>query len=374
MIHKKQANTGALPDSHIENLIRQSFILNADMKNIKPSSLDITITDTVYEVPATFQVSPGRTVFEELVDLGFNKRKRSLSEPLEVGKLYVIKVAEKFDLPQSVYGYANPKSTSGRLDLHTRLLADHVSLYDSVTPKGFRGDLWLLVQPKSFPILLYPGISLNQVRLFYSDTRLGCDELEEIMQSVGLLYDPETKEKLSHKDMVVKDGIDSIVLTLDLGAHADGPVGYRARVKKKNSVIDYKEKYDGEDFFESLEHKKGKLYLEEQSFYILSALEAVAVPNFLACEMVPMHDRFGEFRSHYAGFIDPGWGWGSDGKSYGRPLTLEVRPFEKLLVHHRQPIASLRFERLAEIPQNAYDMIESNYKIQSRARLAKQFK
>jgi dCTP deaminase len=116
------------------------------------------------------------------------------------------------------------------------------------------------------------------------------------------------------------------------------------------------------------------VYLKKGAFYILSTNEAVRVPPELACEMVPMDERSGEFRSHYAGFIDPGWGWGEKGEGKGRPLTLEVRPFEDLIVRHGQPIAKIKFERVNEVPVAAYDSMGSNYIKQSGPKLAKHFK
>jgi dCTP deaminase len=149
------------------------------------------------------------------------------------------------------------------------------------------------------------------------------------------------------------------------------PLGYMA--KKVQDVVDYNGKHRGDQFFTPLELKNGLLFLQKDCFSILSSIESVSVPADLACEMASIDDRFGELRSHYAGFIDPGWGWSPDGKTFGRPLTLEVRPFENLYVRNGQPIARIKFERLAEMPEMTYDTASSNYLLQTKAKLAKQF-
>ncbi len=372
---KTKQYSGALPVQHLFKLINEGFII-ANVENVKPSSLDVVITDEVYEIGGSFQVPQKSTVLQMLKQL--KHKKVSLNDPLQVGKYYLAKINETIDLPAHVYGYANPKSTTGRLDIHARMLADHMPQNDALQ-SGFSGELWVHIKPQSFDIKLHAGIALNQIRLFYSDTRLNKEELEFKMQKNGLLYSDELVSPINeiglvrYKDMQVQDSPDSIVLRLDgkLGKNGE-PVGYRA--KQTTEVIEYDKKYAIESFFEPIEvDTKGLIYLPKDCFNILSSAERVSVPGALACEMASIDDRFGELRSHYAGFIDPGWGWSRKGDLYGRPLTLEVRPFENIYVQHGQPIARIKFERLAEMPETTYDDLQSNYVEQTKAKLAKQF-
>lgn len=358
---------GALPLQHLLKLKSDGFI-TADKDSFKPSSLDLTITDEIYEISGSFQVPYDYTVLEVIKAL--KGKKVSMDNPLVVGKCYIAKIAESFDLPSEIYGYANPKSTTGRLDIHARLLSDNVPQNDAIG-YGFDRELWVHIKPQSFSVRLRAGIALNQIRLFYSDTRLGRTELEALMKSPGLLFSDE--KLIRYKDMQIKDGTDSIMLTLD-GKVGSGnePIGFRA--KKKKEVIDYDKQYPAFEFFEAIEaNENGMIFLEKDCFSILSSAESVSVPGGLACEMASIDDRFGEFRSHYAGFIDPGWGWNIEGTIKGRPLTLEVRPFENVYVRDGQPIARIKYEHLAEKPTVTYDSMNSNYLLQKKAKLAKQF-
>lgn len=188
----------------------------------------------------------------------------------------------------------------------------------------------------------------------------------------GLVYDRLSGEKLSYTDLVTNDQDGAVVLTALV---EDGLCGYEC-IAGPDDVIDVANiaQYDSSQFFRPLTIERGALRLKRDRFYILSGAEAVRIPPTLASEMVPMDERSGDFRSHYAGFLDPGWGYGKDGEGKGRPFTLEVRPFEDLVIRAGQPIAKIRFERMAEIPDFHYDTKQSNYLIQSGPKLGKQFK
>jgi dCTP deaminase len=172
--------------------------------------------------------------------------------------------------------------------------------------------------------------------------------------------------------MTVSDGDGSVVLTLDLDGE-DNP-GYEGIVS--DNVLDLSQigHYDHKKFFKKIEKKNGCVHLKKDAFYLFATHEAVRVPPELACEMIPMDVRSAEFRSHCAGFIDPGWGWGIRAEGKGRPLTLEVRPLEDLVVRQGQPIAKVKFERMTDMPPQSYDTISSNYIVQSGPMLAKHFK
>jgi dCTP deaminase len=353
------AGKGALPYQSIVELIDAGFITGAKPENISPASLDLSISGEIYEVESIFQPRAGETIRDVLKKT--KKRKHSLNDPIVPGKMYMACLNEKFDLPSSIYGYCNPKSSSGRLDLHVRLMVDGVESYDAMTPAGFSGEAWILIISNSFFCKLNKNQPLNQVRFFNADTRLSDWELETSMKKDGLIW-IKKGEALTIKDMPVRDNDNSIILTLELSGQS---LGFEA--KKTNKIIDLNKKkfYRWNDFFRPVKMKKGFVHLKKNGFYILSTYEGVNVPLGMACEMASMDDRRGEFRSHYAGFIDP---------RFNAQLTLEVRPREDMLVRHRMPIAKIKFERLMSDPEVDYGSKDSNYIRQVGPTLGKQFK
>lgn len=360
---------GALPAQTIHQMIRAGFIKGAVETNVKPASLDLSLSDEIYQVEGIFQPKRNETVREVLTLI--KKKKHSLSKSLQCGQMYIARLNETMALPESIYAYCNPKSSSGRIDVHVRLIADGVSRYDAITPAGWKGELWISIVPKTFPVKLYKGVSLNQLRFFNQDTRLGDFELELAMKEWHLLWNMERQKPYDYKDIRIRDNDGSLILTLDL----KGPVlGYVGIPSKTVVDVAHIQHYPVSTFFKPVKKQGDFVYLKKGEFYILSTAEAVRVPPELACEMVPMDERSGEFRSHYAGFIDPGWGWGKQGEGKGRPLTLEVRPFEDIIVRQGQPIGKIRFERVAEVPEVIYDGLASNYLVQSGPKLAKHFK
>lgn len=368
MLDKTDKN-GALPSQMIHEMIAAGFIKNVKTENVRPSSLDLTLSNEIYETEGIFQPKKNETVEQVLAKI--KKKKYSLNRPLRRDKVYLVRLRERLDLPNAVYGFCNPKSTSGRIDVHVRLLADFVSRYDSIG-RGFSGALWISVIPRTFGVKLYEGLSLNQIRFFNIDTRLSDLELEMAMARYKLLW-RKNRRPYAYDDLTIKDRDNSLILTLDL---ENKELGFEALENVSDDVIDLSKIgfYDSRKFFRPVRKIGNYLKLKKGSFYILSTHEAVRVPPNLACEMVTMDERSGDFRSHYAGFIDPGWGWGKGGEGVGRPLTLEVRPFEDLIVRQGQPIAKIRFERVAEIPDCIYDTLDSNYIVQSGPRLSKHFK
>ena len=360
---------GALPDKTLLSLIEQGFIIGGDDSHISPASLDLTITDEIYTIRGLMLPKPGEKI-RDLLTLMEAKR-ASLSEPLACGGLYLAKLNESLALPREVYGYCNPKSSTGRLDMHVRVLADGVPRFDSVTPKGFSGELWVAIIPQSFSVQIHDKTPLTQLRLFTADTRFSNLDLEIAMKN-GLVFEYKTEKQLSYSDLVTNDQDGTVVLTALV---EEGLCGYEC-IAKPEQVLDIAKvgSYEPADFFMPLIIEDGALRLQRDKFYILSGAESVRIPPTLASEMVPMDERSGDFRSHYAGFLDPGWGYGQNGEGKGRPFTLEVRPFENLVVRSGQPIAKIRFERMSEIPDIHYDVKRSNYLIQSGPKLGKQFK
>ena len=359
---------GALAAKQIRELIRAGFITGAEAKNVRPASLDLSLSSEVYKVEGVFQPRPSETI-RDIMKL-IKKVKHDINEPLERDAIYLARLNEKLSLPESVYGYCNPKSSSGRVDLHVRILADGVSRYDAAG-KGYKGELWIVMQPKSFPVKVAQGLALSQLRLFNSDTRFNELDLEVAMREHKLLWRQKEKKPLDYSEIKIRDNDGSLILTLDFSGKL---LGYKCVCPDEVLDLTKVNHYDPSHYFVPMHSRDGYVTLKKGEFYILSTREAVRVPPSLACEMAPMDERSGDFRSHYAGFIDPGWGWGKKGEGVGRPLTLEVRPFEDLLVRHGQPVAKIKFEHMIEVPELSYDALGSNYISQYGPRLGKQFK
>lgn len=359
---------GALPYQDIKRLIADGVLGNAKEENVNPASLDLSLSGEIYRMEGIFLPRPGETITELVGETEHSKH--NFENPLEREVTYLVRLNETAALPQDVYGYCNPKSSTGRNDVHVRVLADGVSRYDTV-PAGYRGPLWLAVNPRSYPVKVSPGERLTQVRFFNRDTRFTERELEEMMGNESLVFDSHG-EPIRYDEIKIKDGDGSVILRLDLDQDV---VGYECL--GSNKVMDFSKRkyYDPDDFFRPLRKEGESVYLRKGGFYILSTKEAVRVPPSLALEVSPMDERSGEFRSHYAGFFDPGWGYGKNGEGKGRPATLEVRPFEDMIIRNKQAIAKVKFERLTDVPDIAYDSLgTSNYTAQSNAKLSKHFR
>lgn len=361
---------GALPSQMIHGILDAGFITGSQKENVRPGSLDLSITDEVYRVRGVFLPSHDETVYDAISRVG-GIQLRGEKILLEQGCCYCIKLAESIKrLPADVYSYCNPKSSSGRVDLHVRLLVDHSSRYDAID-KNYSGPLWVLLVPKTFSVLVSPGLTLNQIRFFTRDTRF--DELAldtHFGLRGGLLYD-ESASRFAYKDVRHTDGDGSILLSLGLNY----PVpGFEAIEIGEPIDLLLKNHYDPKYFFREISVNNESIVLNSGSFYILSSKEYVRVPPNLACEMRPMDERSGDLRSHYAGFIDPGWGVGSDGVGVGRPLTLEVRSWDRrLIIRDGQPIAKIRFEFMTDDPTEHYDQMSPTYGSQAGPKLGKQF-
>ena len=360
---------GALPQQKILEMMKAGFIEGARKENVRPSSLDLSLSDEIYEVEGIFQPKPGETVRKVLE--GISKKRFSMKDHLEIGQMYIARLNEKMKLPETVYAYCNPKSTTGRNDIHVRIIADGVPRYDSLTPNGWQGEIWISIVPKSFRVKIQKDLAFNQVRFFNGDTRLDDLDVELAMKQHKLIWREREGKPFEYDELKIRDNDGSVILTLDL----DGDIlGYEARENAPVLDLSKNKAHDPNLFFRPVTRKGPYVYLKKNNFYILSTSEAVRIPPDFACEMAPMDERSGDFRSHYAGFIDPGWGWGKKGEGKGRPLTLEVRPFEDLIVRHNQPIAKIRFERLMELPDVQYDAMGSNYTVQSGPKLSRHFK
>jgi dCTP deaminase len=362
------ATNGALPAQILTQLIEQGCIKGAQKEHVSPASLDLTLSNEIYTIRGLILPQVGEEI-RDLLPL-MEAKEADITQPVVCGQLYLVRLNETLELPQQVYGYCNPKSSTGRLDMHVRVLADGVPRYDSVTPKGFAGELWVAIASQSFSVQLHEGTPLTQLRLFTGDSRFSELDLELALKD-GLVWHPTEDKKLLYDDLVTNDKDGAVVLTALI---EEGVCGYQC-IASPEQVLDVQNiaHYTAADFFQPMYADEGVLRLKRDKFYILSAAERVKIPPSLASEMVPMDERSGDFRSHYAGFLDPGWGWGKDGEGKGRPFTLEVRPFEDLVVRAGQPIAKIKFERMIEEPVFHYDTKASNYLTQSGPKLGKQF-
>lgn len=362
---------GVLSDSLLRELVSTGeFITGSNNQNIRVGSIDLSLSGEAYRVSGAFLPSKGEKVKDALIRVGCDNH--DISNILERNCSYVFRLNENIkELPDRIYGYCNPKSSSGRVDIHVRTLVDGVSRYD-VVPEGYKGPIYVIVSPKSFPVKFYENLSLNQLRLFNGDTRF--DELRLSMrfdQNGGLLC-KKNGEVIKYNDIVHSDKDGSVILTLGLDFNIPG-----FEALDTNEIIDFSKiaYYDPRHFFREVNVHRSSILLSPNRFYILSSDESVRVPVDFACEMRPMDERSGEFRSHYAGYIDSGWGIGTDGNAKGRPLTLEVRSQDSnLVVCHGQPVAKVRFERMVQLPQKHYDQMNSNYTNQDGPRFAKFFK
>ncbi len=359
---------GALPSQIIRHLIENGNVDGANVDNVMPGSLDLSITGEVYRVNGAFLPAYDETVYQAIKRVG-GLRLSGERITLEKGVCYVIALNEGIkSFPSGVYAYCNPKSSSGRVDVHVRLLVDNLSRYDAVEA-GYKGGLWLLVVPKTFPVIVSPGLSLNQMRFFNQDTRFS--ELELEMNFHGLIFDSDG-EAAKYTDRKHSDGDGSILLSLGLG-FGDNP-GFEAIEGADPIDLSKKGHYDPKYYFRRVSVFNGSIALKSGNFYILSTKEYVRVPPGLACEMVPMDERSGDLRSHYAGFIDPGWGVTQQISGWGRTLTLEVRSFDNgIIITDGQPIAKIRYERMQSDPELHYDEKAPTYGNQMGPKLGKHF-
>lgn len=360
---------GTLPIQELKALQESGHLQNFCDDSFQPSSVDLSITDTIYRIQGNVLPRCDETIAEVLQKVKIFQH--HLDNPLEPGGVYLCRVAERIQLPKGIYGYANPKSSTGRNDIHVRLLADRVPRYDTI-PEGFSGDVWMLISTRHFLLKLNTGDKLVQLRLFDADTRLDETEMRILYEQHKLLWSGQGKP-FTYDQLKISDHDGSIILTIDLATQ--NVVGYQARPRSPKVLEFNKQGHVIDDFFIPIpKPMHGSIMLENGKFYIFSTLEWSRVPIAFAAEMAAMDERSGEFRSHYAGFIDPGWGYGRKGESHGLPLVLEIRPFdENLIIRHGQPICKLKYEHLRSSPDVVYGETNSNYDKQKGVLLSKHF-
>lgn len=359
------SRTGVLPKQMLRELCAAGYVQGIDERYLNPASIDLPLADEAYRLESIFLPLEGETVRELLPLVGATPH--NFANPLEVGVPYLIRIDGKWKLPSTVYGYANPKSSTGRNGFFCRIVADKVSMYEALVGPGWSGEVWVLVRADYFPILVTPGLALSQMRLFDGKSFLDDLHTELAIDETGLLFDPSGK-KLSLSES--RRHADSFLLTLHVGEMT----GWECHGTRKILDLSKVGYYRPEDFFTKIRVEDGRYSLRKSGFYILTTREPVMVPPHLSAELRAIDPRLGEFRSHAAGYIDPGWGYGKAGEEGGRPITLEVIPQEDMLVRDGQTIARIRYEYMKEVPEVAYDAATSNYTDQRTARLSKHFK
>ncbi|MBP9828293.1 2'-deoxycytidine 5'-triphosphate deaminase [Patescibacteria group bacterium] len=361
-------NTGALPRQEIYKLLTEGRLPGAEAKHIQPASLDLTLSDEIYRMRGTFLPRVGERV-RELVKYG-SVEKIDLKQPLERGVAYLCRLNEALVLPTNIHGSANNKSSSGRVNLWTRLLVDGAPSFDQV-PAGYAGELWVEIIPKSFPVKLAAGERLNQLRLSNGDGLLRGDALMQAHLKDHFLCDDAGRLVVSNHH-IERHGI---TMTVDLTT--TDIVGYRCHPSSGRILTYGNYEHIIEDFFEPIARpKNGELVLRRDEFYILVTHEGVRVPPGFAVEMAPYDVGKGEFRSHYAGFFDPGFGYGSDGATRGTPAVLEVLTHDTdFIIRDGQPICTMLYEVLTSPTDLLYGdaTLGSHYANQRGPRLSKHF-
>lgn len=354
-------NTGVLPDSALRQLIAEGGIFaEAPILplQVQPASLDLRLGQKAYRIRASFLPGAGRRVEDRLGAFVMHEMPLDGGAVLEKGCVYLIPLMEGVQLPAGVSAVANAKSSTGRLDLLTRAIIDGGTEFDRL-PEGYAGPLWVEVCPRSFSVLVRPGMRLNQLRL-----RQGAAVLDD----AGLTA--------LHSQVPLVDG--EPVIAGGLGFSVDlaraGTVGYRAKPHTGVIDLDRIAQYPAREFWEALDAPEGRLILDPGAFYILVSREAVTIPPTHAAEMAPYLAMVGEFRVHYAGFFDPGFGWAEAGGAGSRGV-LEVRCHEApFVLEHGQVVGRLVYERMAAVPDRLYGTgMASNYQGQG-LKLAKQFR
>jgi len=357
---------GSLSDKQIKKLIKENSIFDKNALKyitVGPASIDISTSTEIYRIEKNIIPKPNQKIRDLLNEMGAVKHDNV--NPLEKEVQYLCYIG-KINLPKEIYSYGNAKSSTGRVDVHVRLLADYTHTYDTLT--SGEKEFWLHITPHSFSVICPENTALLQIRLFSGDARLKVEEVKDLnnKQKNNQKYFSYTKINEISKNITWEKYSDvrGHDILLSLNVPQKGIVGYKAR--KTNKIINLgKMNHNASDFFEAIAGDgSGKLELEKNAFYILSTREYINIPENLAGEMVANDTRLGEFRTHYAGFFDPG---------FSGEGVLEVRPQEDIAFWHGQPMVPFRLEKMSELPEKSYK-IGHNYYGQKGPKLAKFFK
>ena len=355
--------TGVLASQQISALIADGRLSAQPAilpEQVQPASLDLRLGTVAYRVRASFLAGQSRTVADRLDEFEMHRIDLSQGAVLEKGCVYVVPLMEHLDLPADMQAVANAKSSTGRLDLLTRAITDGGTEFDRIAP-GYSGPLYAEICPRSFSVLVRPGMRLNQIRFRAGQAQLSDDALRDLHAETPLV----------DGEAVISDGLG---FSVDLKPEKGTLVGYRAKPHTGVIDLDNIAGYEAAEYWEEVHSETGRIILDPGAFYILVSREAVHIPPDYAAEMAPYLAMVGEFRVHYAGFFDPGFGHDAAGGKGSRGV-LEVRCHEApFVLEHGQVVGRLVYEHMDQAPQQLYGAgIKSNYQGQG-LKLSKHFR
>ena len=351
-MRSRSRGDGVLPRQDLRRLIEDGAIWSETsdpVGQLQPASLDLTLGDVAYRLRCSFL--PGKdAIREKLIDYEMGAIDlRGDGAVLEQNRPYLIPLRERLRLPPGIRGRANPRSSTGRLDVFTRVITDRGNHFDEIRD-GYEGELFVELVPMSFTIKVKVGIRLNQLRLVRGHPRLGDDELIALSRDEPIAYPGESS--LPGDGAYVSDGL---FLSVDLSGAGRRFAGYRAKASSGLLDLDQVNAYQVGDFWERVQPDDGRLILAPDQFYLLVSRERVRIPPGYAAEMAAYDPTSGELRTHYAGFFDPGFGDVPEGELRGTPAVLEVRAHDiPFALEHGQRLCKLTFERMAGLPDEAY--------------------
>jgi dCTP deaminase len=365
--------TGVLPCQHLEAAIAAGVVdagrFTIPAENVQPASLDLRLGEVAYRIRCSFL--PGRqSVERRLKDYVIDELDlRKDGVVLETKRPYLIPLKERLTLPAGVRGKANPKSSTGRIDVFTRVITDHSFRFDEIAD-AYEGPMFLEVVPLSFPVRVREDLTLNQLRLSVGRAELDDAAVRAFHRTRPLLY--AGGKPVSASRLALADGL---FLGLDLRGDEHGHVGYRARDNAPLLDVTKTMPVEPEPYWESVKHEDGdRVVLTPQRFYLLMSNESVSIPPTLASEMTAYDPTSGELRTHYAGFFDPGFGYDERGQFFGSRAALEVRAHDvPFMIEHGQRVCKLTFEHMLDVPARLYGRgIGSSYQQQDET-LSKHF-
>jgi dCTP deaminase len=374
---QRDATTGLLPSQLLREAVTQGREILSPQPigddQIQPASIDLRLGEDAYRVRASFLPGTRASVRDKLDQLSMHRIDLTEGAVLEKDRVYIVPLFEYVALRSRTSGFANPKSSIGRLDVFARVITDHGAEFDRIRD-GYKGPLYAEISPRSFSILVRTGSSLVQLRIRRGSPPFSDTALRRLHQEVGLV---DVAEGTLPAREAIRDGL---AFTVDVAGDAQsGVVGYKARRHTNLIDVDRIHHYDPRDFWEPVYAHRGSggaggIVLDPHDFYILASREAVVVPPDHAAEMLPYHTFVGEFRVHFAGFFDPGFGTAESGGT-GSRAVLEVRSHEvPFLIEDGQIVGRLVYERLIARPDKLYGTpIGSSYQRQGLA-LSKHFK
>ena len=354
---------GVLPNQEIEKLIEIGSITSdvpIDPEQIQPASLDLRLGGKAFRIRASFLPGSREKVEDRLKSLKMHEIDLTDGAVLEKGCVYLVPLLEELNLSQDIQAAANAKSSTGRLDLLTRVITNSGEEFDRVS-SGYCGKLYAEICPRSFSVLVRQGMKLNQIRFRNKNTTLNDEDLTAL----------HSQEKLVSGNAIIDDGLG---FSVDLRPSQGDLVGYRAKPHTGIIDLDLIDYYDPAEFWDEIKTSQGEIILDPGAFYILVSRESVHIPPEYAAEMAPYVAMVGEFRVHYAGFFDPGFGHNAAGGSGARGV-LEVRCHEApFVLEHGQVVGRLIYEKMSNRPTKLYGQgVKSNYQGQG-LKLSKHFK